>query len=273
MVELTLEQKQSIEREQNRLFAIAAGSDIGLDLHDDFNKYTAIRHRHGDRHLNQAFDPKQVKLGRDDFWVLAQNARKEAIATYCLRRFLVKDFFKLIGSLALWFANPLHRQHPRFAVACQIPPFGGEVVHGGGLWIRDDYRGSSRLAIVLPHFARAFALISRPFDHDTAMIRNDPADRTELAERKAIFMGRKVYGFARVHRFVDGWFPPEGRNAIMHLCHSTQAEAIASLLASRGDRKRLRYCGEFGELPLVDQHYQSIHPTTVLSKRQQQPSI
>jgi hypothetical protein len=39
----------------------------------------------------------------------------------------------------------------------------------------------------------------------------------------------RTYGFARAEPFVQGWFPPEQRAATMHLCHSTRAEAIASL--------------------------------------------
>lgn len=35
---------------------------------------------------------------------------------------------------------------------------------------------------------------------------------------------------SRARRFVDGWFPPEGREAVVHLCHSTRAEALASLV-------------------------------------------
>jgi hypothetical protein len=45
-----------------------------------------------------------------------------------------------------------------------------------------------------------------------------------------VSLGVEAYGFARARRFVDGWFPPESREAIMHLCHSTRAEALASLV-------------------------------------------
>jgi len=268
MLEIASNEKRIIENAQNRLLIRLAEKGIFVDQRDDFDRYTAIRHYHGDQHLNQAFDPQQIKFNRDDFWLLAQNSRGEAIATYCLRRVMVEDFFELIRSLALWTSKPLHRPNSRFVVACEIPTFGGEVVHGGGLWVRDDYRGFARLAVVLPHLARALALRQRPFDHDSAMIRNNPGDRAEMAQRKAVFMGRKVYGFARVHRFVDGWFPPEGREAIMHLCHSTRAEAVASLASARPGGERLRRAGEFGNMPLVNQNYEPVHTTTVLSQWQ-----
>jgi hypothetical protein len=100
--------------------------------------------------------------------------------------------------------------------------------------VREDYRGCSRLAIVMPRFARAIALRSRPFDHDSGMIRNHPQDGAKVADRKAAFMGKRIYGFARVHRFVDGWFPPEAREAIVYLCHSTRAEAMDSLVVPHG---------------------------------------
>ncbi len=254
---------------------IDALSGAGMTLHvrHNFGKYAAIRRVHGDTHLNQAFDPAVTRFGPDDFWLLAENHKGEAIATYCLRRFVVDDFYDLIRSQTLWFPNRPCLVDPRFVVECRIPPFGGEVSHGGGLWIRKDYRGSSRLALIMPRFARAVALRLRPFDHDSAMIRNDAGDRANLAERKATFVGRRVYGFARVHRFVDGWFPPERREAIMHLCHATRVEAVASLIMpppiSAESLRRI----QLGKGPLVDQNNKLVHMPAILGQGQQQAGV
>ena len=174
MLALNANETKIIETAQARFKAILNGYGISLHLRNDFDAYRFIRRDHGDDHLNQAFDARHVKFGDDDFWILAENEDREAIATYCLRRFVVDDFYDLIRSLALWFSIRPRAADPRYIVQCRIPPFGGEVVHGGGLWIRKDYRGSSRLAVVMPHVARAVALRNRPFDHDSAMIRNDP---------------------------------------------------------------------------------------------------
>jgi hypothetical protein len=121
--------------------------------------------------------------------------------------------------------------------------------------------------------ARALALNQRPFDHDSAMIRNDPGDAAEVAVRKAKYMGQRIYGFARVHRLVDGWFPPERRTALMHLCHSTRAEAVASLFAAPDRCRHLQRGREFRKLPLVDQYDQPVYPPPVLSHGQQQARI
>ncbi len=273
MSKLTHQERKIVDAAHNRLQTLLLQNGLSLELRDDFEKYTAIRHYHGDRHLNQAFDPEHVEFVKGDFWLLAENSKGEAIATYCLRRFCVNDFFDVIRSLTLWSRNPSNEADPRFVMACRIPPFGGEVVHGGGLWVRNDYRGRSRLAVLLPRLARIFALRQRPFDHDSAMIRNNPADAAEVAERKATFVGTKVYGFARVHRFVDGWFPPEGRDAIMHLCHATRAEAITSLSAFQIAGERSLRSGKFGKPPLVNQHYQAVYSAAILSEWQQQPSV
>lgn len=273
MSKLTHQERIIIDAAHNGLQTLLLQNDLSLELRDDFEKYTAIRHSHGERHLNQAFDPAHVEFGRGDFWLLAENSKGEAIATYCLRRFCVSDFFDPIRSLTLWSRIPSNKADPRYVVACKIPPFGGEVVHGGGLWVRSDYRGRSRLAVLLPHLARVFALRDRPFDHDSAMIRNNPGEPAEVTDRKATFMGTKVYSFARVHRFVDGWFPPEGRNAIIHLCHATRAEVIASLSAWQVVGERSLRRSKFGKLPLVDQHYQVVHTPAILGEWQQQPSI
>jgi hypothetical protein len=273
MSKLMFKENGAIEAAHNRFSAILLQMGIYFEFRDDFARYTSIRRRHGDRHLNQAFDPEYAELGTEDFWISAENYKGETVATYCLRRFQVNDFFDLIRSLSLWFREPSDYRDPRFVVKCKIPPFGGEVVHGGGLWVRDDYRGASRLALIMPRLARIFAWRQRPFDHDSAMIRNNPGELPEAAERKAIFMATKVYGFARVHPFADGWFPPEGRNALIHLCHATQAEAIASLLSAQTGSQTSRCRGKFGKPPFVDQHYQTIHSAPVLGEWQQQPSI
>ena len=272
MVQLSSDEAHAVQTAQEKFHAFLKNSGISLQLRSDFQTYLSIRAAHGDSHLNQAFDARYIKFGSDDFWLLAKNDQQEPIATYCLRRFVVEDFYDLIRSLALWSARRRRGLDPRYVVDCKIPSFGGEVVHGGGLWIRNDYRGASRLALVMPHFARAVALRLRPFDHDSAMIRNDPDDRAEVADRKAAFMGRSVYGFARVHRFVDGWFPPERRRAIMHLCHASKAEAIASLAVPHQLGASLQRT-EFRKRPFIDQDDKSIDASPILCERQQQTSI
>ncbi|HUC70777.1 MAG TPA: hypothetical protein VMS01_06265 [Stellaceae bacterium] len=271
-VHLTKCLEKSIKIVEDKYRNMLEESEIRLQVKHDFATYKAIRQTHGHRHLNQAFDTRYVEFGADDFWLLAENQAREPIATYCLRRFVVDDFYDLIRSLTLWFSLRPQPADPRFVVQCRIPSFGGEIAHGGGLWIRDDYRGASRLAVVMPRFARAVALLRRPFDHDSAMIRDEPDDRPDAAERKATYMGSRVYGFARVRRIIDGWFPPEGREAIIHLCHATRAEAIASLFDPPVANGGLRLA-EFGKRPLVDQHNQPIHTPAILSKRQEQASV
>lgn len=249
---------------------------ISLRLRRNFAAYAAICRANGDTRLNQVFDPKYIKFGDNDFWILAENRRGEAIATCCMRRFVVDDFYDLIRSQRLWFGDRPRLVDPRFAVARTIPPFGGEVAHGGGLWVRGDYRGASRVAVVLPRLARAIALRNAPFDHDSAMICNAPRDSAALADRKAAFMGLRVYGFARVERFVDGWFPPEGREAIVHLCHATRAEAVAFLAAPRagiaGPNAALHRF-ELARPALVDQHDELVDLSAVGGERQKQARI
>lgn len=254
-----------------KYMAALADAGITLRVRRNFAAYAAIRRDYGDLHLNQAFDPRYAKFGDHDFWLLAENPQGEAIGTYCLRRFLADDFFDLIRSQALWFGARPHLVDPRFVVACEIPPFGGEVVHEGGCWVREDYRGPARqprLSRVLSRLARAIALRNRPFDHTSGMICNDPRDPAEVTRRKARSLAIGAYGFARVEKFVEGWFPPEGRAAVMHLCHATRAEAAASLdpppEAAAAGLGRL----QFGQGPLVEQNEQLIDMLSVSGQRQ-----
>jgi len=265
-----------VQRAIERYSAALGGAEMSWRQRRDFGDYAAIRHAHGDTHLNQAFDPAFTRFGPDDFWLLAQNRRGEPIATYCVRRLVVDDFYQLIESQALWFGEP-PLVDPRFVVKCEIPRFGGEVAHAGGLWVREDCRGAfrqPRLSTVMSRLACAITLRDRPFDHDSAMIRIDPRDSPEIADRKAVSLGVRAYGFARACRFVNGWFPPEGRDAVMHLCHSTRAEALASLatplstIATEGLRRL-----ELRQPPLVYQHEQLVDALAVRGEGQQQPSI
>ncbi len=229
---LNINEFRSIQRAIDGYVEALAAIRISLNVRRNFRDYAAIRHAHGDVRLNQAFDPVFTRFGADDFWLLAQNRAGDPIATYCVRRFIVDDFYSLIRSQALWFGAP-RAVDPRFVVECEIPSFGGEVTHAGGLWVREDYRGASReprLSTVMSRLSCAIALQNRPFDHDSAMIRIDPRDPAEVADRKAVSLGVRAYGFARACRFVNGWFPPERREGVMHLCHSTRAEAVASLV-------------------------------------------
>lgn len=229
---LSISECGQVQRAIDGYVEALAAHRTSLRVRHNFRDYAAIRYVHGDIHLNQAFDPIFTRFGSEDFWLLAQNQVGDPIATYCVRRFIVDDFYRLIRSQALWFgaARPVD---PRFVVECEIPPFGGEVAHAGGLWVREDYRGAfrqPRLSTVMSRLACAITLRNRPFDHDSAMIRITPRGSAEVADRKAVSLGVGAYGFARACRYVDGWFPPEGREAIMHLCHSTRAEALASLV-------------------------------------------
>jgi len=230
MATLSAAEKHSVLQAVEKFMAMLTSKNTSVEIRNEFSHYVAIRHAHGDTHLNQAFDPQYACFAENDFWLLVRGQYGDVLATYCVRRFTVDDFYRLVRSQALWFSQNPRLVHQELTVECEIPPFGGEIVHGGGLWVRQDLRGSSRLAFMLPRLARALSLHNRAFDHDTGMIRNAPQDSPKAAERKAVFAGIRTYGFARVSRFVDGWFPPEGRNAIIHLCHATKAEAIASLL-------------------------------------------
>jgi hypothetical protein len=271
-VNLSPDNNKNVAAFENNCRRVLGKIGVSIQRQSDFVLYSAIRRANGGARLNQAFDPRHADIGADDFWLLAKNPDGEAIATYCLRRFVVNDFYDLLRSLTLWFPNPKPPRDPRFVVECRIPSFGGEIVHGGGLWVRDDYRGFARLAAAMPRLARAAARHDRPFDHDSAMIRDDPADPPAVAARKAAYMGMRVYGFARVHRFVDGWFPPEGRAAVMRLCHSTGTEAMASLSAPAVPGRR-SLLAEFRQPALVDQHDKAVHAPPVLSQRQQQARV
>lgn len=226
---LTDDQFDAVQSAIDALTGRLLATGFAIRVRSDFDAYAAIRRRHGSHHLNQAFDPRHTRFGADDFWLLAENGLGDPVATYCLRRLRIADFYALVRSQALWFGRGPRPVEPPLDMACAIPAFGGDVVHGGGLWIREDYRGVARLAGLLPRLGCAIALRNAPLDHECGMILGDPRDAPAIARRKADFIGRKVYGFARVHPIIDGWFPPEKRPALVSLCHSTRAEAIASL--------------------------------------------
>ncbi len=275
---LNVEESMVVQLAIEGYVASLAEAGVTLRVRRNFETYAAIRLANGTMHLNQAFDPRHARFGHDDFWLLALDRRGEAIATYCVRRFVADDFYDLIRSQALWFDNRPRLPDPRFVVDCAIPSFGGEVVYEGGNWVREDYRGRSkqpRLSHAISRIARAIALRNRPFGYTTAMILNDPRDPPEVTSRKAVSLGIEACGFAGVHRFVNGWFPPEGRDAIVYLCYSTRAEALASLAPPLRQNSRTKdlWPFEFWQEPLVEQDEESINALPVSGQRQQEPSV
>ncbi len=268
MSELSPTEQQIVAGALDRLHNRLSETGFSITARRDFNGFAMVRRAHGATHLNQAFDPRHSRFGPKDFWLLAENQRSEAVATYCVRRFAVPDFYELIASLELWFSQRRPRPDPRFLPQRMITSLGGEVIHDGGLWIRKDYRGRSRLANIMPRFARALAFSERAFDHDTAMILGDGSKPATTVARIASHMGEKVYGFSRVVPLVAGWFPPERRAVFVHLCHATRAEAVASLSGQGTSGSR-----EIRQRPLVDQHDQPVYPPAVLRQRQQQACV
>jgi hypothetical protein len=266
------------QRTIEHTIACLAEAGITLRVKQDFETYAAVRVANGAAHLNQVFDPRHARFTDDDFWLLALDRRGEAVATYCVRHFVVDDFYDLIRSQALWFGDRPRPADPSFVVDCAIPPFGGEVIYEGGNWVRTDYRGRSkqpRLSHALSRLARAIALRNSPFDYDTAMILNDPRDPPEVTGRKAVSLGVEACGFAGVYRFVNGWFPPEGRDATLYLCYSTRGEALASLAPPaplNAGVPSLRPL-EFWQEALVEENEELVDPAAIGSQRQQEPRV
>jgi hypothetical protein len=210
---------------------IEALRESGLRLHvqRDFQAYVAVRRAHGDHHLNQAFDPRHARIGHRDFWLRLDDGDGDTVATFCMRVCEVEDFYAVIRTQSLWFGIRPTLVDPRYVVSCVIPPFGGVVGHGGGLWIRPDRRGQRGLVQLLPRLARALALRNHDIDHDSAMLLNSAEPAASEKVRRRAAAAARTYGFARAEPFVQGWFPPEQRDATMHLCHATRQEAIDSL--------------------------------------------
>jgi len=219
-----------LSRAIDRLLQLLDSEGISIAKDRDFNLYKGIREQHGERHLNQAFDAEFAEFGPRDFCLFTKNENSETIATYCIRRLITDNFYDLIRSQKLWFSKRPRESSQALMLECEEPAIAGEVAHGGGLWVRPDYRGWSHLAFVLPRLARALSFIECPFDHDTGMIRAAAGEEAKLAERKALFAGNRLYGFSRTIRLVNGWFPPAARPAIVHLCHASGNEVLASLM-------------------------------------------
>src|SRR5215813_11378564 len=131
MATLLPEEKCGVSQAVDRFMTMLAATNLSIEIHHDFLLYTSIRHAYGDVHLNQAFDPRYTWFTRHDFWILARDRYGEAIATYCVRRLTIDDFYCLIRTQALWFSRTPDLIDQQLTIDCEIPPFGGEIVHGG----------------------------------------------------------------------------------------------------------------------------------------------
>jgi hypothetical protein len=198
---------------------------LRLEIEHNFDLFASIRGRVADKWVYPACDPHLSDIETDALWVRAVDRGGETVATGAVRIFETDDFYELMRSERLWFRTPGIGAPKRCPVDCSIPPFGGTIGHGGGVWVHPTWRGRG-LAGIMPKFARALTVRNNEIDYETGLV---------FEELRSLPL--RAYGFPRVAKIVDGFFPPTGKAERVYLCHITRNEVLTDMRAVLAPRR------------------------------------
>jgi GNAT superfamily N-acetyltransferase len=156
----------------SRLFIAAdnMARSLGVDLkfRNDFHALMQVNEAAVARgtwyKMIDIFDPDlSVDLGRDNaFWIGAENAAGEVVATACGRIF---DWRRstLADEIRLMYYGGRDVGQKCIVTAPLASKITGLVYYAGGVWVSPEYRGSG-ISSLLPHVARAYASGRWPLD-------------------------------------------------------------------------------------------------------------
>jgi hypothetical protein len=198
------------------------GLGVRLSIEFDFDGLLEARAESSDPWLYPTFDPRLSDLSEDALWLRAATPSGDTIATYAVRVFETGDFYDLMRSGALWFAQPAAERGGCRIVSATLP-IAGLVGHCGAAWVHPAWRDRG-LVQLLCRYGRALLLRDFAVDHETGLVAEHNY-RSGLAQR--------AYGYPRVPKVVDGFFPPSGSEARVYLCHMSRAEMLDDLRSLR----------------------------------------
>lgn len=196
-----------------------------VTIEDDFAGWAAFMETApGIASVSSTFDPRHSNVAPTNaFWIAIRDADDAVIGCDCLRLFETDDFIELIRSYRLFFdRKPVLWHHPlRLLVPRDMPQLAGRVVYVGGLWVSPDHRGS-KLSTIMPRLARAFCLRHFAMDWLVGFVRDSPG-------RAA--MGRERFGSMQSVPCINGYFPPQNRDAAYRLNYTSRWQALEQIRA------------------------------------------
>ena len=209
MYRLTDEQLRSIQAYIDK--AEVEMSEIGLRLEISSDMEAWTRFMEGAleiARINTTYDPRYSNANSENcFWISAKDERDEIVGCVCDRVFRTDNFLDQIRNNLLFYDKKPIQRHVELDLV--YPPnmqlLSGNVGHGGGLWVRPDYRGTG-LSRYLPPLVRALALRHFDLDWNTVVTKN-------TANRKAMARDRLAYDQQYVCSV--GYWPPYDENVEM----------------------------------------------------------
>lgn len=173
--------------------------------------------------ISTTFDPRYSSIDhRNGFWLAFREDTGRLAACICSKLFRNTNAIDLIRSQHLFFDRlpRLDFRPAEVALDLDAPLIMGDLAYIGGLWIHPEYRGK-KLSRTVPHIHKALAL--RHFDPDWqfGLIRNTPG-RVALAQ--------EGYGVDGSFACIDGYFPPQGREARYRISYSSRHQVVHQVL-------------------------------------------
>lgn len=185
----------------------------------DFDDFGRARGSVEPSWIYPTYDPSMNDIRKDAVWLRVLNPAGETVAMTAARVFRADNFYELLETEQLWFGRPTNRDRCTIGAGDPLPAIGGAVGHGGGLWVHPAWRkvGLSRL---VPRLNHAYLLRLFSIDHHTTLVFEG------LAKSGLPLWG---YGFARLPKLIDGFFPPTGKEESVYLGHITRQEMLESM--------------------------------------------
>jgi hypothetical protein len=195
---------------------------VSLTVEHDFEEFARLRKMVGDGGCYPSVDPRYSRLDRDAFWLRAVDRNDRLIAFNAERIYRTDDFMALMRSERLWFDRGPRAVSPEYRlIEAALETFGGVVGHGCGMWVHPSVRRHG-ISAFLPAYQRAIAIRNYAIDWQTCLAFADLAKHI-----------RTAYGYTRVERVIDGYFPVTGKPAEVYLGRISRDEILGMLTGSR----------------------------------------
>jgi GNAT superfamily N-acetyltransferase len=214
---LSVEERGVIQRCLDRVVEEILLLGLRPELVYDFEEFAALRGAVVPPWVYPSFDPRLSELHSDAHWIRVANQFGDTLGMLASRVFRTADFYELMRDETLWFREPPPGAGTRCVVSGEnLPRISGVVAHAGALWVHPSWRKRG-LSTLIPLFNRAMLLRNFAIDHQTALVFEGMA---------ASGLPRNGYGFPRVEKVIEGFFPPTGKAERVYLCEINRAEIL-----------------------------------------------
>lgn len=210
-----------LQRTIDTIVERVAALNLSLVVEEDFQKLLEFLQSRPNAFIYPSFDPRCSELRRDAFWLRAIDEEGRTVATHAERIFHCDDFYDLLESGTLWYADGVpEAERAQYQVKRESGlKIGGVVGHAGCMWVDPRFRKRG-LSLFFPYLSRALCIRNYETDYHTGLVFRQLYD-CRVAEY--------AYGFPHVTHCVEGRFPPSGSSESIFAVYMSRAESFEKM--------------------------------------------